>query len=145
MKKKVPNNQNIPIIAGIPAGFPLPASSFSESLMNLNDLVVEHPAATYFIQVQGSSMTGAGISSGDILVVDRSMEFRNNDIVVAVIDGEFTVKRVGSQGGRSFLIAENKEYNPIELREGMAVQVWGVVTFVIHRVSGAKPLVRREE
>ncbi|MFZ6022748.1 MAG: LexA family protein, partial [Patescibacteria group bacterium] len=58
--------------------------------------------------------------------------------------GEFTVKRVGSQGGKSFLIAENKEYNPIELREGMSVQVWGVVTFVIHRVSGAKPLVRKE-
>lgn len=105
--------------------------------MNLNDLVVDHPAATYFIQVQGNSMINAGINSGDILVVDRSLNPKTNDIVVAVIDGEFTVKRVGIQNGKQFLVAENQEYNPIEIREGMAVQLWGVVTFVIHRVSGA--------
>lgn len=124
-----------PIIKGIPAGFPIPASDFTQSLMDLNELVVEHPAATYFVQVQGHSMKNAGIFTEDILVVDRSVHYKTNSIVVAVVDGEFTVKRIATMNGKQFLIAENSEYNPIELKDGMKVEIWGVVTFVIHRLS----------
>ncbi|MCC7304048.1 translesion error-prone DNA polymerase V autoproteolytic subunit [bacterium] len=123
-----------PIIKGIPAGFPIPASDFSQSLMDLNELVVEHPAATYFVQVQGHSMKNAGIFSDDILVVDRSVQYKTNSIVVAVVDGEFTVKKISTENGKKFLFAENTDYKPIELREGMNVEIWGVVTFVIHKV-----------
>lgn len=122
------------VITGIPAGFPTPSSDFTQSLMDLNELVVEHPAATYFVQVQGHSMKGAGIFTGDILVVDRAVAHKVDSIVVAVVDGEFTVKKIGEIGGKKFLIAENSDYHPLELKEGMNVEIWGVVTFVIHKL-----------
>jgi len=133
MKKKsnTPTNQ---LLVGVPAGFPMPSSDFTQSLMDLNDMVVEHPAATYFVQVQGHSMKGVGIFSGDLLVVDRAIEAKSGAIVVAVIDGEFTVKKLATVGGKRYLVAENENYEPIELRDGMNVEVWGVVTFVVHRV-----------
>jgi DNA polymerase V len=112
----------------------MPSSDFTQSLMDLNDLVVEHPAATYFVQVQGHSMKDAGIFSGDLLVVDRAVEAKTGAIVVAVIDGEFTIKKLSSVQGKRFLVAENGDYEPIELKEGMNVEIWGVVTFVVHRV-----------
>ena len=110
MKKKTKSNKVL-ITEGIPAGFPVPSSDFSQSLFDLNSFVVEHPAATYFIRVQGHSMKGAGIFSGDILVVDRSMEEKVSSVVVAVVDGEFTVKKIQTVEGKRYLIAENSDYN----------------------------------
>lgn len=130
----VRKRKELSIITGVPAGFPTPASSFTQSLMDLNDLVVEHPAATYFVQVQGHSMHDVGIFTGDILVVDRSAESRKDSIVVAVVDGEFTVKKIEVKSGKRYLVAANEHYRPIELKDGMCVEIWGVVTFVIHKI-----------
>ncbi len=132
MKKE--RRDKVTVISGIPAGFPVPASDFTQSLMDLNELVVDHPAATYFVQVQGHSMKDAGIHTEDILVVDRSLTAKVGSIVVAVVDGEFTVKKLGLIQGKQYLIAENTEYHPIELKDGMNVEIWGVVTFVVHRI-----------
>lgn len=123
------------IITGIPAGFPIPSSDFTQSLLDLNDLVVEHAAATYFVRVQGHSMKNVGIFTGDILVVDRALEAKNGSVVVAEVDGEFTVKKMSTIQGKRYLVAENSDYKPIELKEGMKVEIWGVVTFVIHQLS----------
>lgn len=123
------------VISRIPAGFPAPSTDFSQEQLDLNELVVEHPAATYYVKVQGHSMINAGIHTGDILVVDRSRDAMEGSIVVAVVDGEFTVKRVHEKNGQLQLVAENDRYNPIDIREGMQVEIWGVVTYVIHKAS----------
>lgn len=122
------------IITGVPAGFPAPSSDFGQETIDLNELLIEHPAATYYIQVQGHSMIKAGIHSGDLLVVDRSKEPKEGSIIVAVVDGEFTVKRVREKNGRFELVPESDAYEPINIREGMQFEVWGVVTHVIHKI-----------
>lgn len=124
------------IIKHVPAGFPSPASDLNMGAIDLNEMLVERPAATYFVEVQGHSMIGAGIFSGDTLVVDRSLEPHNGSVVVAVVDGTFTVKKytVG-KSGMITLVAENPKYPPILVKEGMDVQIWGVVRWVLHRVS----------
>lgn len=118
----------------VPAGFPSPADDFLEPSLNLHELVIKHPAATFFVKVVGDSMQGAGIHSGDILVVDRSLEPHDGKIVVAVINGEFTVKRLKRQAdGKLFLLAENPAYPSLQVSEKSNFQVWGVVTYAIHK------------
>ncbi len=117
----------------IPAGFPSPAEGYLDDALDLNQLLVTHPAATFFVRVQGESMKEANIHSGDVLVVDRSLAPKNRDIVVAVLNGEFTVKRISKRGAQLFLASENRAFAPIEVREGEDFQVWGVVTYVIHK------------
>jgi DNA polymerase V len=118
----------------IPAGFPSPADDFLEPSLNLHELMIKHPAATFFVKVVGDSMQGAGIHCGDILVVDRSLEPHDGKIVVAVINGEFTVKRIRRQAdGKLFLLAENPDYPPLQVSEESNFQVWGVVTYAIHK------------
>jgi DNA polymerase V len=135
MSKKVTGKKSeLTVVRGIPAGFPSPANDFVQSTIDLNQELVEHPAATYYVQVEGHSMIGAGINTGDLLVVDRSKEFEENSIVVAVIDGCFTVKRIRKIAGVYNLVAENTDFKEIPLREGMDVEIWGVVTYVIHKV-----------
>lgn len=117
----------------IAAGFPSPAEDYIEKRLDLNELMIKHPIATFFVRVAGESMVDAGIRSGDILVVDRSVSPASGKIVVAVLNGEFTVKRlvIGKRGVS--LIAENKSYPTIDVTKDMDFQVWGVVTYVIHR------------
>jgi len=117
----------------VPAGFPSPAEGHLDDTLDLNQLLIAHPAATFFVRVQGESMQGANIHSEDVLIVDRSLEPKNRDIVVAVLNGEFTVKRILKKEGKLLLAAENNRYPPIEVREGEDFQVWGVVTYVIHK------------
>ncbi|NGX61343.1 MAG: LexA repressor [Chlamydiae bacterium] len=119
--------------ARLPAGFPSPADDFLEKQLDLHELLVKHPAATFFVRVEGDSMIGAGIHSGDILVVDRSLSPRIGKIIVALLNGEFTVKRLKKEGKRLFLSPENPRYPAIEVEEEAEFQVWGVVTYVIHR------------
>ncbi|MGA1196774.1 MAG: LexA family protein [Candidatus Latescibacterota bacterium] len=119
----------------IPAGFPSPAEDYLDKTLDLNDLVVKHPSATFFVQVEGDSMIEAGIHTGDVLVVDRALEPADNRIVVAVIDGNFTVKRIQKRQNRLFLSPENPDLDPIEIPPESDFQVWGVVTFVIHRIK----------
>ena len=117
---------------GVSAGFPSPAEDQMDSKIDLNDLLIEHPSATYYVRVNGDSMVGAGIISGDLLIVDRSLEATNNSIVVAHIDGEFTVKRIKKTKNKIFLQAENNDYKPIEITEEMDIELFGVVTHAIH-------------
>jgi DNA polymerase V len=118
----------------VPAGFPSPADDYVEARLDLNDYLVEHKEATFFVRVKGNSMTGAGIFDGDILVVDRSLEPAANHIVIAVIDNELTVKRLTYRNGHPVLKAENPRYNDIELKDGQELQVWGIVTSTVRKL-----------
>jgi DNA polymerase V len=121
-------------LSSIEAGFPSPASDFTENSLDLNQLLIKHPAATFYLRVSGDSMTGAGIYSGDILIVDRAIESKPGQVVVAVVDGEFTVKRLTKIKGRFYLCPENSSYAALEIKPDMSFEVWGVVTCVLHTV-----------
>ena len=121
-------------LSRVPAGFPSPAEDYVECSLDLNEYLIAHREATFFVRVKGHSMTGAGIRDGDLLVVDRSLEAGDGDIVVAVVDGELTVKRLSRRGGRVRLLPEHPGCAPIEFKDGQELTVWGVVTSVIHRV-----------
>jgi len=118
----------------VEAGFPTPAEGEMEGALDLNELLIKHPAATFFVRVSGSSMVKAGINHNDILVVDRSLAPAHGKIVIAAIDGELTVKRLYHVGKKIQLVAENDGYSPIEIKEGADLHIWGVVTSVIHQV-----------
>ena len=132
--KTTSENQNgFPLfLSKVHAGFPSPADDFMDNRLNLNDYVIKQPASTYFVKVSGDSMIGAGIFSGDILVVDRSISPSDNRIVVAMIDGEFMVKRLRIHKKRLYLISENSQYAPIEVHD-QDLMIWGVVTFNVHQ------------
>lgn len=115
----------------IAAGFPSPADDHLEDSLDLNEHLVQHPAATFFVRVQGDSMTGAGIEDGDLLVVDRAREPKSGAIVVAVINGELTVKRLKIEDDRVWLMPANPRFPPIEIREGMDLVIWGVVAHTV--------------
>lgn len=122
-------------ISKIAAGFPSPADDYVERRLDLNQHCIHHPEATYFLRVSGHSMTGAGIHDNDILVVDRSLKPAHGKIVVAILDGEFTVKRLSREagaGGHLSLTPENSNYPRIEIQDGQELEIWGVATFVIH-------------
>jgi DNA polymerase V len=118
----------------VEAGFPSPADDYMEGSLDLNEHVVKHPSATYFVRASGDSMTGAGIFDGDLLVVDRSLEPIHGRVVIAEVDGQLTVKRLFKLQGRFLLQSENASYPPIELQEGNEVVVWGVVTHALHNL-----------
>lgn len=125
----------IPLFLGaVEAGFPSPADDYMEGRLDLNTHLVKHPAATFFVRVTGDSMLGAGIHPGDLLVVDRSLAPVDRKVVIAVIDGELTVKRIRMKNGMIRLVPENSAYPPIEIHREMNFEVWGVVTSVIHRL-----------
>lgn len=110
------------------AGFPSPAQDYEEETLDINRYLIRNAASTYFVQVEGDSMDGAGIHHGDILVVDRSIKFRNGHIVIAFVGGERLVKRLSFEGTHGFLMAENPAYPPIRVDEEHPATIWGVVT-----------------
>lgn len=118
--------------AHVPAGFPSPAQDYIEGLLDLNEHLIRHPSATFFMHADGYSMKNAGINPGDLLIVDRALEARSNSIIIAIVDGELTLKRFRLDNGRPYLIPENEEYEPFLIEEDMDFVIWGVVTFVIH-------------
>jgi DNA polymerase V len=126
-----PKDLLLPLYTGIQAGFPSPAGDYTECRIDLNDHLVDNPTATFYARVEGDSMIGVGIYPGSVLVVDKSLTARNGDIVVAVVDQDFTVKRLEKKFNKMRLLPENAKYKPIEIREGMQVEIWGVVTYVI--------------
>lgn len=136
-------NQPCPLpffAAQVKAGFPSPADDFMEKQLDLNEHLIQHPAATFFVRVDGDSMIGAGIHQGDILIVDRSIEPSNGKIVIAVLDGAFTVKRIRISrvpGNKTQILLEpeNPAFQPIRIQPESDFQVWGVVTYVIHSLS----------
>ena len=119
-------------IATVPAGFPSPAADYEEGKLDLNRHLIKNPAATFFVRVTGDSMLKAGIHSGDLLVVDRSIEPRDKSVVIAAVNGELTVKRIRIRRNKVTLVAENDAYRSQEIDEKMEFEVWGVVTNVIH-------------
>ncbi|ANJ68258.1 hypothetical protein A9404_03610 [Halothiobacillus diazotrophicus] len=118
----------------VSAGFPSPADDYLEDTLDLNEHLIAHPAATFMVRVSGDSMLGAGIHPGDVLVVDRALEATDGRIVIAVLDGELTVKRLSLKGTTVRLLPENPDYAPIVVREAQDFQIWGVVTSVIHKL-----------
>jgi DNA polymerase V len=127
--------RNIPFFSSaVAAGFPSPADDYIERKLDLHKHLVKHPAATFFVKASGHSMTKAGILDGDLLVVDRSLEAADGKIVIAALNGELTVKRILKRSGKLFLVPENDEFTPIEVKEEMDLQIWGVVSHVIHSV-----------
>ncbi|MFM7599637.1 MAG: LexA family protein [Pseudanabaena sp.] len=118
----------------VPAGFPSPAEDYVEHKLDLNSYLVTHPAATFFVRASGNSMTGANIHDGDLLIVDRSIEASHNDIVIAVVLGEITVKRLHYLRGEIALVPENESYQTIFINEHSDLHIWGVVTNAIHCV-----------
>jgi DNA polymerase V len=123
----------LPLFTGkVAAGFPSPADDYIEKTLDLNELLVQKPAATFFARAQGESMLGAGIHHNDILVVDRSIEPVPGKIVICALNGELTVKRLEHDGKQWKLKAENPAYPDIAIHEELDMVVWGVVTNVIH-------------
>ena len=120
--------------SNVSAGFPSPAEDFMDLDLNLQEYLVQHPSATFCVKVTGDSMQNAGIFSGDVMVVDRALEPKNKTIVLAVLDGEFTVKRIHKKGDSLYLNPENENFKPIEITEEIDFKVWGVVTHIIHKV-----------
>ena len=119
----------LPIDSGkISAGFPSPAADYEERRLDINTYLIRNPVATFFFPVEGRSMEGAEIFAGDILVVDRSIAPRHGHIVVAFLNGERLVKRLHHRAGRTALVAENPDYPPLEICDGLELVVWGVVT-----------------
>ncbi len=121
-------------VASVSAGFPSPADDFIDTKLDLNEHLIRHPSATFFVRASGDSMIGAAIHSGDILIVDRSLEAANNVIVIAALEGELTVKRFKKKADRVFLFPENKEYKIIEVTHNETFSIWGVVTYVVHKL-----------
>ena len=118
----------------VPAGFPSPAQDYIERTLDLNELCISHPAATFFVRVEGESMTGAGIYPNDILVVDRSLTARHGDVVIASLEREMTVKLLHLNPPPVRLLACNPAYPPLLLSEGMVLEIFGVVTNVVRNL-----------
>lgn len=118
----------------IPAGFPSPAQDYIEDTLDLNEHLIPHPSATYFVRVDGESMIDAGIYPNDILIVDRSLEATHNRVVIAFVEGELTVKRLKIDNGKYLLVPDNKDYPAINVEDWMDMSIWGVVTYVIHKL-----------
>ncbi len=121
-------------VDSISAGFPSPADDYIDEKLDLNKYLIKHPEATFYVKAKGNSMINIGIYEGDILIVDRSITPVNNSIVIGVVNGEFTVKRINKSDDKFYLIPENEDYPPIEITETMDFKIWGVVTNSIHKL-----------
>ena len=129
---------NTPIFLDkVSAGFPSPATDYMENKLDLNEYLIRHPAATFIVKASGSSMVNANIYSGDLLVVDRSITPKNNNIVIASIFGDLTVKKLKKKEKSFFLVSANEEYPSIEVKEEMECFIWGVVTYIIHETASS--------
>ena len=119
---------------GISAGFPSPADDFKEIRISLDRELVKNKESTFYARVSGDSMIEAGLDDGDLIVIDRSLDHENGKIAVCFIDGEFTVKRIKKKGDKLFLMPQNKNYRPIEIKEGDELIIWGIVEYVIKKL-----------
>lgn len=128
------NESDLPLfLATVEAGFPSPAEDYVEARLDLNKLLIKHPAATFFVRVQGHSMRDANIHDGDVIVVDRALTPTCGKIVVAVLNGEFTLKRIKIEKESLFLLPENPDFKPIRITSEMDFEIWGVVTYIVHK------------
>ena len=132
-RPQIKSNYYIPLyFCPVSAGFPSPAEEYLEGKLDLNQHLIPHPLATFFVRVAGDSMIGAGIHEGDLLIVDRFLEARDGKVVIAVVNGELLVKRLKYYNNQPSLVAEHPDYPELKITEVMDFQIWGVVTNVIH-------------
>lgn len=132
-KPDAQTKQRVPLyLSPIAAGFPAPTDDYVEGKIDLNRHLVKHPDSTFLVRVVGESMKDVGIHPSDLLVVDRAIEPTNGKIVIAVVNGELTVKRLRKHRGKLWLMPENADFHPIEIDENTDLHIWGVVTNVIH-------------
>lgn len=130
-----PQRMGLPLyLAPVEAGFPSPADDYLDRRLDLHQHLVRNEAATFFLRAHGESMLGAGIHDGDLLIVDRSMDAAHRKVVIAALDGELTVKRLLHREGRVLLAPENPRFEPIDITESESVHIWGVVTYVVHKL-----------
>ncbi len=126
----------LPLVSGhVPAGFPSPAENYIDTSIDLNEELIRHPASTFFLRVKGESMSNAGVLDGDLLIVDRSLDPQPGHIVIAVLDGAFTLKKLTFSKNIPYLEAEHPKYPPIDLRQYENVQIWGVAIYSIHSLN----------
>ena len=134
-KAEMQDGQDFPFAdEGVRAGFPSPAQDYMDSSIDLNQALVTHPESTFLARVAGDSMIDADVREGDIVVVDKSQEVRDGDMAVCVLNGEFTLKYVVRTESGVVLRPANESYPPIQVGDGDVFEVWGVVTYVIHKV-----------
>jgi len=125
--------QALPLYPDVYAGFPSPAEDHMDLKLDLNEFLVKHPAATFYVYAKGDSMINAGIYDGDLLIVDRALKPELKSIVIAIIDGEFTVKKIKKINDMLYLVPDNGSYKPIRITKDMNFEIWGVVTHTIHK------------
>jgi len=131
--------RSVPLFTqSVRAGFPSPAADYVEGGLDFNALLINNTATTFVVRAEGESMLGAGIFPGDFLVVDRSLVARKEDIVIAVLDGDFTVKRLKYRNKHFILAPENPAYPVIRVDEASELSIWGVVTYVLHGLRAAR-------
>ena len=125
---------HVPLFShNVTAGFPSPADDYIEGRLSLDEHLIQHKDSTFFVRAKGNSMVGAGIFDGDLLVVDKSLNPSSGDIVIAIVDGDLTVKRLIKRGSKIVLKPENPRYKEIEFKDGQDLQVWGVVTSTVKK------------
>ena len=116
----------------VSAGFPSPADDYTEENIDLNEHLISNPFSTFFLKVKGESMINAGIKDKDLIIVDKSLIAKPGNIVIAMIDGEFTIKRLSIKNDELYLKAENHNYPDFSFKDHIDVQIWGVVIYSIH-------------
>ena len=126
---------DIPFLGVAYAGFPSPAQDYYDGPINLNEHLLKNPTSTFIMRVQGDSMEGAGIFDGDEILVDRSIDPKDNLVVVAMVEGEMFVKRLRTSNGTAFLVSDNPKYRPIQIDRIADFSIWGVVITCIHHVK----------
>ena len=125
----------LPLASGtVQAGFPSPAENFMDRPLDLNDLMIKNPASTFIARAKGDSMSGDGIASGDLLIVDKAAEILNGCLAVCVLEGEFTLKRLEIHADHAYLVPSNDSYDPIYVDGETGFSVWGVVRWVVKKM-----------
>ena len=123
----------IPLLSdSVSAGFPSPADDYTEENIDLNEHLISNPFSTFFLRVKGDSMINAGIKDKDLIIVDKSLIAKPGNIVIAMIDGEFTIKRLSIKNDELYLKAENHNYPDFRFKNHIDIQIWGVVIYSIH-------------
>ena len=137
--REVPSTQLIPLTTGtVSAGFPSPAEDYTETGIDINKYLIKNPISTFFLRVSGNSMNNAGIYNNDLLIIDRSINPNPGHIVVALLDGEFTLKRLIKEEDNYYLKADKENYPAINLFEYIDIQIWGVAIYSIHELKRLK-------
>lgn len=127
--------QTLPNVGNqIVAGFPSPAEDYLEATLDLNKTLIKHPASTFYGRVKGVSMIDAGVNEGDLLIIDKSLRYKNNALAVCFINGEFTLKRIRKEGNQLYLVPANSDFQPIPVKEEDDFSIWGIVTYIIKKV-----------